>query len=199
MSKLRLLDRFGEHISAQLLLLRHSCDTYLSLYSMEGGPWGFTGQYGVVFLGIVGLVAPMLEMGKWDVSAANCIGSTALVLAAQRGQDGVVKALLERKEVNPNLGDTKYRRTPLWLAARSGHEGVVKVLLERNDVNPNQVDSEYGATRLSCATEHGHEGVVNMPPEWINVHPAMSDNESLESPRTSSLSRLKLRFRRNWG
>ena len=131
---------------------------------------GFTGLHEVVFLGIVELVAPMLEMGKWDVNAANYIGSTALVLAAQRGQEGVVKALLERKEVNPNLGDTKYGRAPLWLAARSGHEGVVKILSERNDVNPNQADAEYGATPLLCATEHGHEGAPGMdqcPPRHV--------------------------------
>ena len=120
---LRLLDRFDEHISAQLLLLHHRCDIYLGLYSMEGGPRGFTGLHGVVFLGIVELVAPMLELEKWDVNAAKYIGGTALGLAAQRGQERVVKAFLERKEVNPNLGDTKYGRTPLWLAARNGYEG----------------------------------------------------------------------------
>jgi len=169
---LRLLDRFEEHISAQLLLLRYSCDIYLGPHSMEGGPRGFTGLHWVVFLGIVELVAPMLEMEKWDVNVANYIGSTALTLAAQRGQEGIVKVLLERKEVNPNQGDTKHGRTPLWLAARNGHQGVVKMLLDRDDVNLNQVDTEYGATPLSCAVGHGHEGVVKMLLERVDVHPA---------------------------
>ena len=51
---LRLLDRFDEHISAQLQLLRYESESILDLYFDEAeGPIGFTGLHGVSFLGIV--------------------------------------------------------------------------------------------------------------------------------------------------
>jgi len=165
---LRLLDRFDEHISAHLLLLRYSCDIYLGQYSIARGPKGFTGLQGVVFLGIVEFVAPMLEIEKCDVNVANNTWNTALAWAAQTGQEGVVKLLLERKDVNPNQGDTKYGRTPLWLAARNGHEGIVKMLLERINVRPTIPDNE-NQSPLSIALSARHYGVARILEEWVNV------------------------------
>jgi len=53
---LRLLGRFDEHISAQLLLLRHYHRIFEEpYYSGTMGPTGFTGLHGVAFLGIVGI------------------------------------------------------------------------------------------------------------------------------------------------
>ena len=146
---LRLLDRFDEHISAQLLLRHYGQRWSLSRY--KGGPTGFTGFHGVAFLGIVELVGAVLEMKEWDVNATDCMGSTALIWAVINGHEGVVKVLLEQEEVNPNQADTKNGRTPLMWAAERGHEGVVKVLLERQDVNPDRADTDSGRTPLAWA------------------------------------------------
>ena len=60
---LRLLNRFDEHISAQLLLLRYKENGgWGSYFAQAEGSTAFTGFHGVSFLGIVEMVAPVLEM-----------------------------------------------------------------------------------------------------------------------------------------
>jgi len=175
---LRLLDRFDEHISSQLLLLHYNKDRGLGPYfNSAGGPTGFTGLHGVAFLGIVGIASSVLEMKEWEVNAHDCMGMTALTWASGRGHDEVVKKLLEREDVNPDQADTEYDRTPLSWAAGEGHDGVVKILLEREDVNPNQADAEYGGTPLSWAAGEGHDGVVKILLEREDVNPNQADAE----------------------
>ena len=179
---LKLLDRFDEHISAQLLLLHY--DQHRGggpKFDKAGGPRGFSGLHGVAFLGIVGIVSTILEMKEWDVNAYDCIGMTALTWASFRGHDEVVRALLGRGDINPDQADTKYGQTPLAWAALNGHEGVVKMLLERDDVNPDRA-SKYGRTPLSCAAEKGHEGVVKMLLERDDVNPDQVDIEYGQTP-----------------
>jgi len=55
---LRLLDRFDEHISAQLQLLQYNRDDSGDSLRLNwtGGPKGFRGLHGVAFLGIAGIV-----------------------------------------------------------------------------------------------------------------------------------------------
>jgi len=73
-----------------------------------------------------------------DAPDTRC-GRTPLMWAARNGHEGVVKLLLERKDVTPDTPDTpdtEYGRTPLSWAAMSGYEGIVKLLLERKDITP---------------------------------------------------------------
>ena len=168
---LRLLDRFDEHISARLLLLGGPDSYAYPYYHPEKGPTGFIGLHGVAFLGIVEVAAAVLDMKEWNINAADCGGNTALSWAAQRGNDGVVRMLLDREDANPSLAETYYGMAPLRGAARNGHEGVVKMLLERRDVDPDQADSPFGWTPLWCAAESGHEGVVRMLLERKDVNP----------------------------
>ena len=93
-------------------------------------------------------------------TASTMRGMTPLSWAANSGHEEVVKALLERKDINPDKADV-CGQTPLWLAASNGHEGVLKILLERNDVNPDATD-DLGQTPLSRAAESGHEGAVRI-------------------------------------
>ena len=95
-----------------------------------------------------------IRMKEWDANA-DCAESKALAWAARRGYEDVVKMLLEREDVNPNMVDKKSGRTPLSLAAECGHEGIVKIILGRKDVNPNTVGNKYGRAPLSLAAEHG--------------------------------------------
>jgi len=173
---LRLLERFDEHISAQLQLSQYSQDAYDGLYiDRTRGPTGFTGLHGVAFLGIAEIVPAVLEMKEWDVNAYDCMGMTALTWAAVRGHEEVVRVFLGLEDVNPNQADTKYSQTPLCWAAKNGHEGIVKMLLEREGVNPDQAGTHDGRTPLSRAAEYGHEGIVKMLLEREDVNPDQED------------------------
>jgi len=177
---LRLLDKFDEHISAPLLLLHNRQYTMLS--RVAGGPVGFTGLHGVAFLGIVEIVATVLEMKEWNINAADCMGNTALMWAVRGGHEAVVKVLLEQEGVDPDHVDHEYGRTALIWAIIAGHEGVVKMLLGQGDVNPNKTDTEYGRTPLSWAAESGHKGIVLMLLEREDINPDYADAEYSRTP-----------------
>ena len=117
---LRLLDRFDEYISAQLLLLHDRYRFAMPWFSGEEGPTGSTGLHGVAYLGIVEIAAAVLDMKEWDVNAVDSRGSTALTWAAKRGHEGVVKILLQREDVNPNQTDHKNGATLLAWGPRRG-------------------------------------------------------------------------------
>ena len=88
---LRLLDGFDKHISAQLMLLHWNKDRGSRPYFYwRTGPTGFTGLHAVAFLGIVGIVATVLEMQEWNLDATDSLGSSALTWAANRGHEGIV-------------------------------------------------------------------------------------------------------------
>ena len=185
---LRLLERFNEHVSSQLLLYPYARELFWDSGSpKDEGLTGFTGLHGVAYFGLVELIASVLEMKEWDLSAADSIGRTALVWAARMGQEAVVNILLERKDLNPDQPDTGYGRTPLSWAAGSGHEGIVEILLKRKDVNPDQPDAKYGRTPLSWAAESGHEGIVKTLLERNGVRPSMPDNDN-QTPLLLALS-----------
>ena len=177
---LRLLDRFDEHISAQLLLLHHERDGSLGRDYEEGGPTGFTGLHGASFIGEVEIMSGVLGMKEWDINGTDCMGSTALRWAAEKGHQEVVKMILEREDVNPDQRGTKDDRTPLWLAAEKGYEGIVEMLLERDDVNPNQKLGDQ--TILVRAVQGGYEGVVKMLLERDDVNPDQPDTYNDRTP-----------------
>ena len=183
MLALRLLDRFDEHISAQLLLLHYNQDgSEGPYYCGVEGPTRFTRLHGAAFLGIAEIVSAVLEMKEQGSNADDCMGMTALIWASNRGHEEVVKILLEREDVNPNQADTEYGRTPLSWAAESGCEWVVKMLLDREDINPNQTDTNFGRTPLSWAAKRGYEGIVKMLLERDDVDPNQADTKYGRKP-----------------
>jgi len=85
---------------------------------------------------------------------------TPLSSAADRGHEGVLRALLKRSDVNPNIADPT-GATPLWWAAYNGNEGVMSILLERNDLDPNIPDTLYHSSPLMMAAKTGGVRVVS--------------------------------------
>jgi len=107
-------------------------------------------------------------------------GLTPLSWAAKNGHEGIVKLLLERKDVTPDTPDTQYR-TPLSWAAGNGHEGTVKLLLERKDVTPD-TPTLYGQTPLWWAAGKSYEGIVKLLLERNDVTPDTPDTLYGQTP-----------------
>ena len=169
---LRLLVKFEGHISAQLVLLRYNQQNIFSPnHDSEKGPIGFTGLHGTAFLGIVEIFAAVLEMKKWDVKARDNASCTPLMWAAVRGHEGVVKMLLERGDVNPDLADRRCNLRPLERAAVGGHMGVIKVFLERGGVDPDHSSPVYAAEALWYAAKYGREAIVKIILEREDLNP----------------------------
>ena len=168
---LTLFDDYNSHISTEILL-----EANYVYYFTEEKFSGFSGLHCASFLGIIEIVASLLEIEGCDVNQMDSTGSTPLHWAAWNGQEGVVRMLLERDDVNPDKPDYD-GSTPLWSAAYNGHEGVVKILLERDDVNPNKVD-KYGQSPLLSPAYDGHEGVAKILLAREDINPDIPTNSS---------------------
>jgi len=94
----------------------------------------------------------------------------------------VVKALLGRKDVNPNQADHFFGHRPLTWVAKHGYEEVAEVLLEREDINQDGVDSYYNRTPLGWAVEGGHVGLVKMLLKREDVDPNQTVTEDGQTP-----------------
>ena len=178
---LRLLNKFDEHISAQLILLPYDRFFSMPRFCAEEGPIGFTALHGTAFHGIVEILAAVLEMKGWDANSRDCTSCTPLIWAALRGHEEIVKMLLERGDVNPDLAD-EFGLTPLKWAAIKGHERVVKVFLEREDVDPHQASPGYYQKAFHLAATHGREGVVKMLLQREDINPNLADTEEGRTP-----------------
>ena len=163
---LELLNKYEEHISALSLLEQVRPPWFIG--AIPTSPF-FSGLHCASFFGIVELVTVLINDQGYGVDQQDCTGRTPLTWAARNGREGVVKLLLERENVDPNLVDTN-GNGPLGCAAANGHEGVVKLLLKRENVDPNFADTN-GNGPLGWATVSGHEGVVKLLLERENVDP----------------------------
>ena len=66
------------------------------------------------------------------IPTKDSMGDTPLLWAAKEGHEEVVRALLERNDINPNKPGI-HGRTPLSWAALHGHEEVVKMIMQWKD------------------------------------------------------------------
>jgi ankyrin repeat protein len=90
-------------------------------------------------------------------------GGPALLWAAEHGQEGATRLLLEAgagAQAITKFRDSKYRMTPLSWAAYKGHEAIVNLLLSTESVHPTSDDSSRYL--VSWAAEGGHVGVVKI-------------------------------------
>ncbi|KAH6902368.1 ankyrin repeat-containing domain protein [Coprinopsis sp. MPI-PUGE-AT-0042] len=88
---------------------------------------------------------------------------TALMHASRKGDEQLVRLLLQNPLIEVNLQDAK-GRTALLAAANRGHEKIVKVLLERDDIQPNTTD-EYGGPEVSG--QFSDFVLARAPAEWL--------------------------------
>ena len=164
---LELITRAGSHISAALLFEQIGSFHNLHSCSLPRPVW--PSLHRASYLGIVEVVATLIEREGYDINQGDCMGFTALTWAARQGNEGVVRLLLARRDLNTSKPDY-HGRTPLWRACGNGHEGIVKLLLARNKANPDRPDIE-GKTPLWGASFYGHEGVVKLLLARNDVNP----------------------------
>lgn len=113
------------------------------------------------------LAGPLLLLLKIPSSFISvAFGATALHLAAGRGDEPVVRLLLENSA--DLSGANKEGSTALHVAAAGGHGLVVQLLLEKG-ADLSVADNE-GKTALQQAAEHGHELAVQLLLEKAPTH-----------------------------
>jgi len=194
---LALLDRFDNHISAELLWgsVRSQPFTCYIAYNKR-----FSALHCIAYFGIAEVAIDLIKMKKWDVNQRDGAGLTPLMWAARYGREEVVKLLIQHKDIQPDMLDMIHDRTALSWAAGSGHEGVVRlflgplfinpgsigrkrgapgvmsILLGRKYVNPDGPD-DVGRSPLSWAAENGHDGVVKLLLKRKDVSPERPDRD----------------------
>ena len=89
------------------------------------------------------------------------ISKELLLSATKKGDEDVVRLLLDTGKTNLEARDTKYGRTPLSWATGNGHLAIVKLLLATGKVDVNAKDKKCW-TPLSCAIEEGHENSIKL-------------------------------------
>ena len=169
---LELFMEYDGHISVAFLLKEFQKGYMIGLPDFDRGII-FNGLHCASSLGIVEIVAALIETGLYDLNGKDFRGFTPLAWAAERGHEAVVKLLLGREEVKPDNPDT-LGETPLFHAAWRGRQGVVKELLGRDGVNPDK-PNEYGRTPLFIAAACGHGEVVRMLLAREDVNPNKLD------------------------
>ena len=119
-------------------------------------------------------VADFLLRSKYiNVNERNAIGDTVnhttgvtpLIIAAQKGNESIVKILLERRDTDINAYN-KYGYTALMLATVYSQARIVELLLQRadTDVNASMCDTVYHTTGLTALTlaAHGDTKIVKL-------------------------------------
>jgi hypothetical protein len=101
----------------------------------------------------LGEMMGVLLKSRYDLDSKDSNGQTPLSWAAAKGNEAVVKLLLE-KGADLESKDKKYGRTPLSWAAESGHKAVEGTKLESK--------SKHGQTSLSWAARKGYKAVVKL-------------------------------------
>ena len=191
---LNLLDRYENHISAELLW--RSVDEWN--FGL-GKP--FSALHCISYFGIAEVAIDLIRTGRWDVNQKDSTGLTPLMWAARHGREEVVKLLLEEKHTQPDMPATKSGRTALSWAAGGGHVGVIElflgplcvypgntgrrwgrirqvvsVLLGKKCVNPDKPDG-HSETPLVWAAKGGHHRVVELLLGREEVSPDRPDND----------------------
>jgi uncharacterized protein len=111
--------------------------------------------------GYLKIVIELVRAGA-DVNAKSSSGKTALMRAAEEGNSGIVRFLLENgalEEVNTKGGESG--KSALMRASEKGHLDIVKQLLQYAEVNINSKSNRRHRTALGYALRERHNDVAD--------------------------------------
>ena len=156
--------------------------SYGGLYEYEP-PESFSKLHLASFFGIFSLVENFVLGEGWMniikrmafLNKVDSRGMTALMRAAMRGNEAVVRLLLEkgaRTEIKAKFG-----QTALTIAVMQGHHALVQILLDKG-ANINTKGSS-GETALMEAIDYGHEAIGQLLVEKkVNTKAQSEDGET---------------------
>ncbi|KAH7175768.1 hypothetical protein EDB81DRAFT_22618 [Dactylonectria macrodidyma] len=134
----------------------------LARYSYDCPPEGTNLVHVMSRYGVAGALWVILERADQvgiNIDAKDSDGRTPLSWAAERGDEAVVRLLLDGG-AHTEAPDKIWGWTPLEWAAVKGHEAVVRLLLDRGA--HIEAPDKDGSTPLSGAAAGGHEAVVRL-------------------------------------
>ncbi|KAG0123537.1 ankyrin repeat-containing domain protein [Tuber indicum] len=105
------------------------------------------------------IISTLVEAGIPVNTVSDC-GQTPLSAAATNGRVGVVRMLLERPELDPNLADGVRGMTPLMHAVERSHEEVARLLLAHPRTLVTLTSAECRETAFRMAIRCDAEGIV---------------------------------------
>jgi len=140
---LDLLGRYDNHISAELLWVSVN-KGQSAAYIRSIKP--FSALHCISYFGIAEVAVDLIKTKRSDVNQRDSMGLTPLMWAAKHGRQRVVELLLQQKQIQHQIGDTKYSRTALSWAAGGGHEEVVRLFLGPLFFNPESIGRRWGKT-----------------------------------------------------
>ena len=143
---------------------RKLCEDYSEVLNLsKGKSEGRSMLHVVAEKGRADLIQPAMDLDLKSGALLNIRtgkhGWTPLQLAAEKGQDSVVKALLEQDGIDVYARTRDKERTALYLAAAAGKTSTVKMLLNYDKSLVEKADSK-GQTALHVAAKKGHIDVV---------------------------------------
>ncbi len=125
------------------------------------------------------VVRKILSISRTLVNQSVSGGATPLYLAASRGEEAIVRILLNEHGVKPNPVTDYSNETPLFIASARGYVSTVQSLLAHPEIDVN-IAREDRTTPLHVAAQHGHIDIVTMllSAKNINVNVARLSDEA---------------------
>ncbi|RPA96534.1 hypothetical protein L873DRAFT_1791529 [Choiromyces venosus 120613-1] len=165
---LELFNQYEDHASSKLLW------DYIWGPNNSNDHSPFVGLHCASFFGLVEIAAALIELEGCDVNQQDSEGNTPLLYAVVKGHDRMIKLLLQREDINPDISN-RWGQTPFFCAAALGYDVVVQLLLQEENLNPEEPD-ELGRSPLLLAAANGHVRVVELLLEREHVNPNSTDN-----------------------
>jgi hypothetical protein len=120
----------------------------------KGFPWLAMAAY----RGWRDFIVDLIRRGVPLEAKSSKDGYTALMMAANGGQEEAVRMLVEAgAEVNAK---DKHGNSPVMFAAQHGHDNIVRLLLDRGA--DRSVRGTHGKSAADLAREKGHESTVRL-------------------------------------
>ena len=123
-----------------------------------------------------------------NVNHQNEHGNSTLLLASERGNLNIVKALLNYSGINVNLQNSE-GNTAIMSAIINGYLNIVEELLRHKDINVT-LSNTAGNTALTLAKANGHMAIVRCLRDFDNTNVAGNQNRAVSEMMEQNLSNM---------